>query len=309
MKSTRDGFGEGLLKLGKIKGVVALSANLLESTRVDKFKKRFPKKYIECGVAEQNMMGVAAGLAASGKIPFATSFSVFSPGRNWEQLRVSVCYSNLNVKVASTHAGLTTGADGATHQALEDISITRCLPNLTVIVPADATEAEKATLAAAKIKGPVYLRLGREKVPEITTKNPFKIGKANILRQGKDVCIIACGIMVNEALKAAEELQKQKINATVINNHTIKPLDRKTITSAAKKCRAVVTAEEHQISGGLGSAISEILSESYPVPIKYVGVLDRFGESGSPEELLKKFKCTSNDIIKSVKKVIKLKKK
>jgi len=304
---TRDGYGLGLVELGKKnKNVVALCCDLTDSTRVSWFKEKFPNRFIEVGVAEQNMAGIAAGLAASGKIPFISSYAVFSPGRNWDQIRVSICYSNANVKIQGAHAGISVGPDGATHQALEDIAITRCLPNMTVIVPADSVEAQKATEASIKIKGPTYLRFGRDKSPIITTKKtPFKIGKAEIYKEGKDVCIIACGIMVYEALKAAEELSKEGINAMVINNHTIKPMDKNTIINAAKKTKLIVTAEEHQIFGGLGSAVAEVLGEHNPVPMRFVGIKDRFGESGDPNELLKKFGCTSKNIIKAVKEIIK----
>ncbi|MFH1664047.1 MAG: transketolase family protein [archaeon] len=306
----RDGYGKGLKKLGETNpNVVALCCDLTESTRVEWFKQKFPERFIEVGVAEQNMMSVAAGLAAEGKIPFVSSYAVFSPGRNWDQLRVSVCYSEANVKIQGAHAGISVGPDGATHQALEDLAITRCIPNLTVVVPCDAIEGEKATIESAEIKGPVYLRFGREKIPTITTeKTPFKTGKAEIFRTGKDVTIIACGIMVFEALKAAEELEKENIDAMVINNHTLKPIDEKTLIKAAKQTNAVVTAEEHQVIGGLGSAVAEVLSQNYPVPIKFVGIKDRFGESGKPEELLEKFGCTSKDIVKAVKEVIEMKK-
>jgi transketolase len=306
-ESTRDGFGKGLLDLGANENVVVLSADLSESTRAKPFKDSYPERYIECGVAEQNMAGIAAGLALSGKIPFATSFAVFSPGRNWEQIRVSICYNKANVKIASTHAGLSTGADGATHQALEDIAIMRCLPNMAVVVPCDAVEARKATSAVANLKGPCYLRLGRDKCTTITDdKTHFKIGKADVLRQGKDVTVIACGIMVVEALKAATEL-KGKISVRVINCHTIKPLDKSTILKAAKETKAVVTAEEHQISGGLGSAVAELLSQSSCVPIRMVGVKDTFGESGTPKELLEKYGLTYKYIVKAIHEAVKSK--
>lgn len=306
MIPSRDGYGKGLVKLGKNKNVVALCCDLTDSTRVNWFKEKFPKRFIECGIQEQNMAGLAAGLAMTGKIPFMSSYAVFSPGRNWDQIRVSICYNNLNVKIQGAHAGLSVGPDGATHQALEDIAITRVLPNMIVIVPCDALEGEKATVASVKIKGPVYLRFGREKVPQITTKKtPFKIGKADIYKKGKDVCIIACGVMVYEALVAAEKLKKQGIDAMVINNHTIKPMDNKTIINAAKKTKAIVTAEEHQINGGLGSAVAEVLSKHYPTKIEMVAVKDTFGESGKGNELMKKYGLTSNDIIKAVKRVLK----
>ena len=305
----RDGFGKALVKLGGTnKNVVALCCDLTDSTRVGWFKEKFPKRFIEVGVAEQNMAGLGAGLAMVGKIPFLCSYAVFSPGRSWDQLRVSVCYNNLNVKIIGAHAGISVGPDGATHQALEDIAIMRVLPNMTVIVPADSNQAERATIASASIKGPVYIRLGRNEVPVITdSKTNFKIGKADIYREGKDVSIIACGVMVYEALLAADILAKEGIKARVINCHTIKPLDRETIVSSAKSTGAVVTAEEHQINGGLGGSIAELLGKNYPVPIEMVGVNDSFGESGEPKELLEKYNCTSKDIIFSVRKVLKRK--
>lgn len=295
---TRDGYGKALVELGKTNSdVVVLSGDLTESTRVNWFKEQYQKRFFEVGVAEQNMMGIAAGLALSGKIPFVSSYAVFCPGRNWDQLRVSVCYNEANVKIIGAHAGISVGPDGATHQALEDIAITRALPKLTVIVPCDAIEAHKATIAAAQIDGPVYVRLGRAKTPVITTKEtPFKTGKAEIYKQGKDVAIIACGIMVYEALAAAEILAKQGIDAMVINCHTIKPIDEQTIIEAAKKTGAIVTAEEHQVTGGLGSAVAEVITQNYPVPIKIIGVNDRFGESGETRELLKTFGLTAKNI-------------
>lgn len=278
-----------------------LTCDLADSTRASWFQKEFPDRFIEVGVAEQNLMGISAGLAKEGKIPFACSYAEFNPGRNWEQLRISVCYNNLNVNVQGCHAGITVGADGATHQMLEDIALTRSLPNMTVIVPCDALEAQKAVIASARIKGPVYIRCGRAKTPFITKKqSKFRVGKADIMKEGRDVCIIACGIMVNEALEAAEQL-RPKINAAVINCHTIKPIDKKTIIKYAKKAKAIVTAEEHQINGGLGSAVAEVLAENYPVKMKRVGILDRFGESGKPRDLMKKYKITSRDIVKAVK--------
>ena len=307
---SRDGYGKGLVELGKKNSnVVALCCDLTDSTRMAWFKEKFPERFIEVGVAEQNMMGVAAGMAKEGKIPFVSSYAVFNPGRNWDQLRVSVCYAEANVKIEGAHAGISVGPDGATHQALEDIAITRCIPNLIILVPSDAIEGEKATIQAGQIKGPVYLRFGREKVPAITTeRTPFQIGKAEIFKEGKDVCIVACGMMVYFALQAAEELEKQGIDAMVINNHTIKPIDKETLINAAKKTGAIVTAEEHQVFGGMGSAVAEVLSEHFPVPIKFVGIKDRFGESGTPEELLEKFGCTDKDIVKAVKDVLEKKK-
>ncbi len=304
--SSREGYGTGLVKLGKKnKNVVVLCCDLTDSTKVDSFKKENPDKFIEVGVAEQNMAGLAAGLSLTGKIPFISSYATFSPGRNFDQIRVSICYNNLPVKIQGAHAGISVGPDGATHQALEDISMMRTLPNMTVLVPADSVQAEKATIASVSINGPVYIRTGRNKIPIITdAKTPFKIGKADVYRNGSDVCIIACGSMVYQSLVAAEELSKIGISAMVVNCHTIKPLDKKTIVSAAKKTGAVVTAEEHQMIGGLGGAISELLVKNYPVPIEMVGVNDTFGESGEPEQLMKKYGLTSDNIIKSVKKVL-----
>ncbi len=308
-KPTRDGFGKALVELGKKnRQIVVLSADLSESTRAQLFEKEFPDRFFEVGVAEQNLMGVAAGLALSGKVPFVASYAVFSPGRNWDQLRVSVCYSKANVKIIGGHTGLTVGPDGATHQALEDIAITRVLPNLTVVVPCDYFEAYKATLALGKLVGPAYLRLTREKSPLITVaESDFEIGVANVLKVGSDVTVIGCGPILAEALKAAEKLAKENIHVEVINNHTIKPLDEKTLLKSIVKTHAVVTVEEHQIAGGLGSAIAEMVSGHLPVPIERVGMHDSFGESGQPDQLLEKYHLTANDIHAAVKKVLKRK--
>jgi len=306
MKSCRDGYGEALLELGKKnKNVVVLCADLEESTRTMEFGKKYPKRFVEVGVAEQNMIGIGAGLALEGKIPFCSSFAVFSPGRNWEQIRISVCYNNANVKIVSSHAGLNVGEDGATHQALEDLGTMRIIPNMIVIAPCDYLETQKAVFAAAKYKGPVYIRFGREKTPVITSKNtPFKIGKAQVLRQGKNVTIIACGSMVSEALKAAEELAKKKIQAEVINCHTIKPIDKATIIKSAKKTKRVVTIEEHEINGGLGSAVAEVLAQNFPVKMEIIGVNDSFGESGTAQQLLDKYGLNYKNIIKKVNKIL-----
>ncbi|MEK6974106.1 MAG: transketolase family protein [Nanoarchaeota archaeon] len=308
-KATRDGFGDGVVEAGKQnKDIVLLCCDLTESTRSLAFKQTFPDRFIEMGVAEQNMAGIAAGLSFSGKVPFITSYAVFSPGRNWDQIRVSICYSEANVKIIGAHAGISVGPDGATHQALEDVAITRVLPNMTVVVPCDYYDAKKATIEAAKFKGPFYMRFAREKTPVVTTQDThFKIGKAEIFRQGDDVAIIANGPLVYQSLVAAEELSKQGIEAAVINCHTVKPLDKITLINISKITRAIVTAEEHQINGGLGGAISELMSENYPVPIKRVAVKDRFGESGSPEELMKKFGLMKEDIVNAVHEVLKLK--
>ncbi|MBI3485903.1 transketolase family protein [Candidatus Daviesbacteria bacterium] len=306
---TRNGYGEGLVLAGEEdKNVVALCADLTESTRTQAFAEKFPERFFEVGVAEQNLVTVASGLAAAGKIPFTTSYSTFSPGRNWEQIRTTICYNNQPVKIIGSHAGISVGPDGATHQALEDLALMRALPNMVVISPADAIEAKKATQAIARNGKPTYLRLSRDKVPVITTEqNPFEIGKAEVFYEGKDVTIIACGQMVYRALLAAKELEEHKISVRVINCHTIKPLDKKTILKAAEETGAIVTVEEHQVTGGLGGAISELVSQNYPVPIKIIGIQDRFGESGEPNELLEKFGLTVENIKKAVIEVLRKK--
>ena len=305
-KPTRDGYGDGLVELGKINpNVVVLCADLSDSTRSEWFKKAYPERFFEVGIAEQNMMGIAAGLALAGKIPFISTYSVFCPGRNWDQLRVSVAYNQANVKLTGAHAGVSVGPDGATHQGLEDIAITRCLPKMTVLSPCDYIETKKATTAVAKHQGPVYLRFTREKTPIFTTaQTPFQIGRAEIFQEGEDVAIIACGPMVYEALLAAHDLEKDGISVCVVNNHTIKPIDEKTIIEVAKKTKAVVTAEDHQVQGGMGSAVCEVLAKNYPVPVEMIGVQDRFGESGEPDELMKEFHLTKEDIKEAIKRVI-----
>ncbi|MDD3906273.1 MAG: transketolase family protein [Candidatus Omnitrophica bacterium] len=307
--STRDGFGDGLVELGaQNKDIVVLSADLTDSTRAAWFKKEFPERFFGLGVAEQDMFGVAAGFALMGKIPFACTFGVFASGRAWDQIRVSVAYMNLGVKIAGTHGGISVGPDGATHQAIEEIALMRIIPNMTVVVPSDAIEAKRATIEAAKIKGPVYLRLGRSAVPVVTKESDFfKIGKANTLREGNDLTIIACGQMVSEALVACDALSKEGIRARVINLHTPKPIDKDAIIKAALETGAIVTAEEHTIMGGMGSAVAEVTSQDCPVPIKMVGVRDRFGVSGDPEELFKYFGLTAADIVKSAKEVLLMK--
>ena len=297
-KSTRDGFGEGIVELGKKRqDIVVLSADLTDSTRAGWFKKQFPERFFSMGVSEQDMMSTAAGLALSGKVAFACTFGAFAAGRAWDQVRVSLAYMDLNVNIAGTHGGISVGEDGPTHQAVEEITLMRVLPNMTVIVPCDAIEAKKATIASASCKGPVYLRLGRAKEPIITKEeDPFMIGKAKVLREGKDVAIIACGHEVGESLIACDMLKKQGIDARVINLHTIKPIDKDVIIKAAQETGAIVTAEEHTISGGMGSAVSEVLSQECPVPIEFIGVKDRFGESGAPAELFKLFQLTADDI-------------
>lgn len=305
MNSTRDGYGAALLKLGQQnKRVVVVSADLAESMRIDEFAKMYPDRFFEVGVAEQNLLGVSAGLALAGKIPFATSYAVFSPGRSWDQLRVSICYSQANVKIVGGHTGLSVGEDGATHQALEDIAMTRVLPNLVVVVPCDAFEAEKATLAAAAHVGPVYLRLTRPSSPAITTAStPFTLGKAEILQTGDQITLIGCGPILAEAMKAATELAKAHISVEVINCHTIKPLDQVTLLKSIRKTGAVVTVEEHQLTGGLGGAVAELTSQHYPVPMELVGMQDKFGESGKPVELWKKYHLDAASIVAAVKKV------
>lgn len=306
MVATRSGFGEGLVLAAKVDpNVVGLCCDLADSTKMSDFQQVFPDRFFELGVAEQNMAGVAAGLALSGKVPFMASYAVFSPGRNWDQIRVSICYNNANVKIAGAHAGISVGPDGATHQALEDIALMRVLPNMTVLVPCDALETKKATMAAAKIKGPVYIRFARSATPVFTKKSArFKIGQAEILVKGKDVTIIAAGPLVYQALLAADQLRQEKINATVINCHTIKPIDKRTIINAVRQAKAVVTVEEHQINGGLGGAVAELLVKNYPVPVEMVAMPDKFGESGQPEELLNKYGLSVEGIIKAVKKVV-----
>ena len=311
MKPTRDGFGKGLIELGeKNKNVVVLSADLTDSTRAAWFREKFPERFLGFGVAEQDMFGAAAGFALSGKIPFACTFGVFASGRAWDQVRISIAYMNLNVKIGGTHGGISVGPDGATHQALEEITLMRMLPRMNIVVPCDFLEAKKATIAAAKLNGPVYIRLGRNAVPMITDeKTPFKIGKANLLRQGKDVTIFACGHMVYEALVAGDALKKQGISARIINLHTPKPIDRDIIIEAARETKAIVTAEEHTLYGGFGSAIAEVVVQSYPVIIKMLGIKDAFGESGESEELYKHFGITAKNIVKAAKQAIKEKKK
>ncbi len=309
LKPTRDGYGDGVVEAGKKnKNVVVLCCDLVESTKSLKFKQTFPDRFIEVGIQEQNMAGIASGLASSGKIPFMTSYAAFNPGRNWDQIRTSICYSEANVKIIGAHAGISVGPDGATHQAMEDIAITRVLPNLTVIVPCDYFEAKKAVIEMAERQGPTYMRFGRENTPVVTTEStPFKIGKSEVFREGKDATIIACGPLVYEALIAAKELEKEGIAVRIINMHTIKPLDKEAIVTAAKETGAIVTAEEHQIHGGLAGAVAEAVVKLCPVPVEFVAVNDRFGESGAPTELMYKFLVKSPNIIWSVKEVLRRK--
>lgn len=308
-KPTRDGFGEALIELSKKnEKVVVLSADLSESTRASWFKDRCPERFYCFGVSEQDMFSAAAGFALMDKIPIACSFGVFTSGRAWDQIRVSICYMNLKVVISGTHGGISVGADGATHQALEEITLMRVLPNINLIIPCDAVEAKRATLAAVEHNGPVYIRLGRSSVPVITKESdPFKIGKADVLRPGKDATIIACGHMVYEALLAADLLKKENLDVRVINLHTIKPIDQETIIQAARETGAIVTAEEHTIYGGMGSAVAEVLIQHCFIPMKIVGIKDTFGQSGEPKELMKQFSITAEDVARAVKEVLKKK--
>ncbi len=297
MVPIRAGMGDGLVEIGKKdERIVALCADLTESTRMHLFAEEFKSRFFEVGIAEQNLVTVAAGLAAVGKIPFASSYAAFCPGRCWEQIRTTICYNEQNVKIVGSHAGLMTGPDGATHQVLEDIALMKVLPNMVVLVPADAEEARKATIAAAKYESAVYIRLARDKTAVMTTKKtPFEIGKSQVLRKGKGVTIAACGTMVYEALMAAEE-----VDGEVINCASIKPFDKETLLESVKKTGRVVTAEEHQIAGGLGSLVAEVLAEEMPVPMKRVGVRDKFGESGSPREVMDRFGLSAKGIVEAV---------
>lgn len=311
MFPTRDGFGQGLLIVAEENSnVVVLSADVAKSTRCDKFAEKFPKRFFQLGIAEQNLAGVAAGLGVSGKIPFISAYAVFSPGRNWEQIRTTIAYNDSNVKIIGHHSGLMTGYDGATHQALEDIALMRVLPNMKVIVPCDVLEAKKATIAATKILGPIYLRVSREKTPVLTSEEtPFIPSKAEIFWQSKkpQVAIIGAGPILYNALLAARELEKEKIGTIVLNSHTVKPIDENKIIEIAKKCGAIVTVEEHSIFGGLASAVAEVLARNYPVPMEFVGTQDVFGESGPAQKLIEKYGLGINDIKAAVKKVLKRK--
>ncbi len=308
-ESTRDGFGRGLLCLGETdKNVVVLSADLTESVRAHWFRDKYPERFVSHGVAEQDMISAAAGMALAGKIPFACTFGAFASGRAWDQVRISVAYMELNVNIAGSHGGISVGGDGATHQALEEIALMRIIPNMTVIVPADADEAYDATLAAVKIPGPVYLRLGREAVPRLENRPEFKPGQADVLAEGDDISIIACGHMVSRALTAADILAGKNISVRVINLHTPKPIDVDTVTKAARETGAVLTVEEHTVFGGMGSAVAEVIVENHPVPMKIMGIDGTFGESGKPDELFEHFGLTANDIAREAEQLIKKKK-
>jgi len=307
---TRIGFGEGLKVLGeKYDNIVALGADITKSVSLNIFAEAFPERFFSFGISEQNIIGAAAGLALGGKIPFFSTYGVFAALRTTDQIRISVCYNNLPVKIGGAHAGISVGADGATHQALEDIAIMRVLPNMTILSPCDATQTKLATIASVEqVKGPAYIRFGREAVPDFTPDNfKFIVGKGQEFKQGNDVTIISTGHLTWEALVAAEKLKKQKINARVINIHTIKPIDKNIIIKAAQETEAIVTAEEHQIIGGLGSAVAEVVTNNYPAPVEFIGMNDSFGESGSPDELLIKYKMKAENIIDAVKKVLKRK--
>ncbi len=303
---TRSGFGDGLLEAGRNNpDIVALCSDLTDSVKMGGFKKEFPERFFQTGIAEANMIGIASGLAISGKIPYASSFSAFATGRVYDQIRQSVAYSDANVKICGSHAGVTLGEDGATHQILEDIGLMRMMPNMVVINPCDYNQTKQATIAIANYKGPVYLRFGRPKVPIfIPEETPFEIGKALMLNEGKDVTIIATGHLVWEAIQAAEKLEGMGIDAEVINIHTIKPLDTEAILKSVEKTGCVVSCEEHQFNGGLNDAVSQLLSRSMPRPIEYIGVEDSFGESGTPEELMVKYKLKSDNIVEAAKKAI-----
>jgi transketolase len=308
-KDTRSGFGAGLYALGKKnKDVVALCADLTGSLKMNQFADEFPERFFQCGIAEANMMGVAAGLTVGGKIPFAGTFANFATGRVYDQVRQSIAYSGKNVKICASHAGVTLGEDGATHQIMEDIGLMKMLPGMTVINPCDFNQTKAATLAIAEFEGPVYLRFGRPKVPNFTSENQtFEIGKAVLLNEGTDVTIIATGHLVWESIVAAKELEQKGISTEIINIHTIKPLDYEAVLSSVSKTKAVVTAEEHLMNGGLGDSIAQLLTKKMPLPMEMVAVDDQFGESGKPEELLKKYGIDASNIVKAVEAVLKRK--
>ena len=308
---SRNGYGDGLVEAGKRdERVVALAADLTESTRTQPFAEAYPKRFIQVGIAEQNMASVASGMAAMGKIPFIASYAMFSPGRNWEQIRTTIAYNNVNVKIIGAHAGISVGPDGATHQALEDIGLMRLVPNMIVIAPVDAIEARKATLVAAKHNGPVYIRLGRSDTPVVTTEDsPFILGKAELMytkKEGteKSVGIVVTGTLAYNAIKAAQELEEKGIGASVLHMATIKPLDSEALISLAQNHDAIITVEEHQVNGGLGGAVSEVLSEAHPIKIKRLGINDQFGQSGEPDELLKHYHLDIQSIVEAGEKIV-----
>lgn len=304
-KDTRSGFGDGIVEAArKNPAIVALTADLAGSMKLNQFIKEFPERFIQCGIAEANMIGVAAGLTIGGKIPFTTTFANFSTGRVYDQIRQSVAYSGKNVKICASHAGVTLGEDGATHQILEDIGLMKMLPGMTVIVPCDYAQTKAATMAVAEYEGPVYLRFGRPVWPIFTSEMPFEIGKAQQFSEGTDVSIFACGHLVWNAIQAAIALEDKGISAEVINIHTIKPLDEAAVLASLRKTRCAVTAEEHNIIGGLGDAIAQVAAKDFPVPIEYIGTKDTFGESGTPAQLLKKYGMDVPDIVAAAQKAI-----
>ena len=302
----RDGYGKALLELiAANPNIIALDADVAKSTRSIWVKEKFPSNFVDMGIAEQDLVGTAAGLALGGMIPFTSTYAVFMAGRAWDEIRTTVCYNNLNVKIAGAHAGISVGPDGATHQALEDVALMRVLPNMTVVVPCDAEETRKATLAIAAINGPAYIRFGREAVPVVTDEStPFELGKARICREGSDVAIFANGAMLFESLEAAKVLAEENISVEVIDLHTVKPIDVAAVVTAAKKCGCVVTAEEHQIFGGMGSAVAECLAQNFPVPQEFIAINDSFGESGQPQELMDAYGLNQSAIVAAVKKVV-----
>ncbi len=310
-RKTREGFGRALVALGEQDPrVVVLVGDLTDSTMVSFFADRFPDRFIQCGVAEQNMTGIAAGLAVSGKIPFFATYGAFASCRAADQIRVTVAYSDLNVKIGGAHGGISVGPDGATHQALEEIAIIRAIPNLTMMVPCDYWEAYKATLAAARRPGPVYVRFGREDVPVVTSEDtPFTLGKGEVFAEGKDLTIVACGVMVYEALRAREALEAAGVSARVVDLHTLKPLDAALVERCARETGAIVTAEEHQVNGGLGGAVAEVVVRTHPVPVEMVAVMDRFGRSGKPDELMDAFGLKARDIVAAAERVLKRKRR
>ncbi len=309
--ATRDGFGQELVKIGKEnEKIVVFSGDLEDATRAEYFKKEIPERFFNLGIAEQDVVGAAAGMSLVGYVAFASSFAVFMTNRAYDMIRLDVCYNDCNVKIVCSHAGVTVGEDGASAQCLEDFAIMRVLPNIKVICPVDTIEAAKATRWMASVHGPVYMRTSRAPLPILTkAEDDFVVGKANCLRPGRDVTLIGCGLMVYESLQAAEILKKEGIDARVINMHTIKPLDEKTIVAAAKETGAIVTAEEHQMYGGLGSAVAEVLVQKYPVPLEMVAVKDQFGQSGTPQELLKFYHLKDVDIVEAARRAIKRKSK
>ena len=304
--ANRDVYGKTLLELGRQhKDIVVLDADLSASTRTSLFAKEFPRRFFNIGVAEQNLIGFAAGLAACGKVAFASTFAIFATGRAWEQIRNTVSYSNVNVKIVCSHAGITVGEDGSSHQSLEDIALMSVIPGMTVIVPCDGNQTRKAVIATYRHKGPVYVRLNRPKFPLITSsETPFQIGKSVIMRKGKDVTIIACGLLVSKSLAAADILKEQGISVCVVDMHTIKPLDTDTIASCARETGAIVTAEEHSVIGGLGSQVASAVAQHYPVPVEMVGINDKFGQSGTPDELCRAYNIDTPDIVKAAGKVL-----